>query len=627
MIVTFVSITIFVLMKKVKILLSCYFVFIVLFLVQKPIFLLYHWKQSVTEGFFAYLQTMGHGLSMDMSVAAYCTLIPSIILLISLMGGYRGIYAMILKLYFAVVSLLVSVIFISDLELYAHWGFRIDATIFTYVVQPKEAAASLPFYMVIVMVFAVLLWSFFQYGVLSRLVVKPLQKGAKSAKRAMEWGVMMVLFGLLFVAIRGGVTVSTMNVGRVYFSEKMFLNHAAINPCFNMLSSMTKSTGGEERYRFMEEQQARLIVAKMLHKPATSDSIPSLLNTSNPNIILILLEGFGAAVVEPLGGAPDVTPHLAQWAQEGVFFRNMYAGSFRTDRGLVCVLSGYPAQSTLSITKHPCKSQTLSSIPIILKKNGYHTSFLYGGDLNFAYMKSYLVTQGVVDLTQDVDFPIRERLSKWGVPDHITFDHLFDQIRSAQEPFCKIFLTLSSHEPFEVPFNKFEDPYLNSVAYTDSCLGAFLDKLKQLPQWENTLVVIIPDHDMKYPADIRYDAPERHDIFSLWLGGAVRQPLIVDKICSQIDMAATLLNQLGIDYSALPYSRDIMHPNMEEFAFYAFPNGFGIISTQGFVVYDCDSKRVSLWEGTNTDLLLTKGKAYLQCSYNDIVKNSLKQSP
>jgi phosphoglycerol transferase MdoB-like AlkP superfamily enzyme len=204
------------------------------------------------------------------------------------------------------------------------------------------------------------------------------------------------------------------------------------------------------------------------------------------------------------------------------------------------------------------------------------------------------------------------------VPDHVTFDRLFQQAVETKEPFCKTFLTLSSHEPFEVPFKKFEDPYLNSVAYTDHWLGDFVHRMKQLPLWDNTLIVILPDHAMMYPSEMRYDSPERHHIFSLWIGGAVSHPMVINQICSQIDIAATLLNQLGIDHSDLPFSRDVLSPTSEEYAFYTFPNGFGIISPQGYVVYDCNSEQVSLSKGVDEDSLLLKGKAYLQCLYNDI---------
>jgi len=612
-------------MKKVQILLLCYFVFVGLFLLQKPIFLSYHWSQSTPEGFINCLKTLWYGLPMDTSVAGYFTAIPGVLLLISVFVNSKY-FGKILSVYFAVISFLISIIFLPDLILYSYWGYRIDATVFTYIVQPKEAAASVSIWIVIFMIFAVLFWTYFQYRILKVFIIKPYKQILKKRQwneitgKIKETVAFVLLFGLMFIAMRGGVTVSTMNVSRVYFSESMYVNHVAINPCFSMFSSIARLNKHAKQYQFVEKEEARQIVEQMLNRQNLSDSAPQFLNTSRPNIIFILLESFGASIVEPLGGIPDVTPNLNRLSEEGVFFRKMYAGSFRTDKGLVCALSGYPAQPTMSIIKYPSKSQTLKSIPSLLKNEGYHVSFLYGGDLNFAYIKSYLVSQGIINITQDVDFSVGERLSKWGTHDHITFERLLSDVKKEKTPFFKVFLTLSSHEPFEVPFHKLENPYLNSVAYTDSCLGKFIDGLKQLPEWDNTLVILVPDHDMKYPPEIRYDAPERHDIFSLWLGGAIKQPAKIDKICSQTDIAATLLSQLKVNYWGLPFSKDILNPATKEYAFYAFPNGFGMIASQGFVVYDCDANKISMEEGTNTDSLSLEGKAYLQYLHEDIGK-------
>lgn len=371
----------------------------------------------------------------------------------------------------------------------------------------------------------------------------------------------------------------------------------------------------------MDSAQAHEIFDNlMVHDDVEVDEY---LNTTRPNIVFIILESFGAKVVEPLGGVKDVTPNLNRLIDEGVLFEKMYANSFRTDRGIVSVLGGFPAQPSMSILKDPKKTQTLNSIPRTLIENGYNASFLYGGDLSFAQMKLFLVTQKITDLTTDTDFPITDRLTKWGVPDAIAFKKLADGIKNKkQEPNLDMFLTLSSHEPFDVPTRKFDDPYLNSVAYTDSCLGVFIDELKLSPQWKNTLVVLVPDHDMRYPETIDYSAPERHDIFMLWLGGAVKEPRRIDKICSQVDIAPTLLSQLKIKSDKFTFGKDISNPTTKPFAFYSFPDGFGMVSDKGSVVYDNSAKKVTLKVGDPivTDSLELQGKAFLQCLFEDIEK-------
>jgi phosphoglycerol transferase MdoB-like AlkP superfamily enzyme len=156
------------------------------------------------------------------------------------------------------------------------------------------------------------------------------------------------------------------------------------------------------------------------------------------------------------------------------------------------------------------------------------------------------------------------------------------------------------------------------VAYTDSCLNLFIDKIKQSKLWDNSLIVLVPDHDMRFPKTIDHFSPERHDIFMLWLGGAIKEPVVIDKLCTQADIASTLLSQLNLPYDEFAFSRNILNPSVKEFAFYTFPNGFGMIAKKGKIVFDCDSNKPLLSEGEATDSLLIKGKAFLQCLYDDI---------
>lgn len=576
--------------------------------------MLYHWQLSADAGFDECLKVLWKGLPMDLSMAGYFMIIPGLITLASLY--FTKYLKTVLCVYFAVICLFSSIIAIPDIELYTYWGFRMDKTIFPYLATPKDALASISVWMIILVTIATVGWTYLQYFILTRVAL-PHFPEKPARHKILSTPITLLLLACLFLPIRGGLSASTMNVSRVYFSDNMYLNHAALNPVFNMLASFEQNEQFDRQYRFFPDDEAKEIFEELMSYE--SDTFPVLLNTDKPNVIFILLESFGYAAVESLGGDREVAPNLNRYIDEGVFFSKMYANSFRTDRGIVATLGGYPAQPTMSILKYPAKVQNLSSIPKSLKQNGYSTSMLYGGDLNFAGIKSFFITQGVNNLTVDKDFPAKYLMVKWGAPDHITFERFRQEIDENESyPYMKMFLTLSSHEPFDVPMNRFSNPYLNSVSYTDSCLGVFIDELKETKEWEDALIVLVPDHNMRYPANEMNYTDRRHSIFMLWLGGAVKQPYVVDRYCSQVDIAATLLAQLGIDHSEFKFSKNILNPDVNEFAFYDFPNGLGMLSPDGKVAYDCASNRVLVEEGTGADSLLNQGKAYLQYLYNDI---------
>lgn len=605
-------------MKKRIAYISLYFFTVLLiFILQKPLFMLYNGSIEKGFGFADYMQVMVHGASLDAATAGYLTAFPFLLVLISI--WFRKFpLKKILYGYYILAAALISIIFVVDMALYTFWGFKLDASVFLYIDSPKEALASVSVGFILLRVLAILLLIALNSWVLLKITPSVL---TATRKRIAGTAGMLLLGGVLFVIIRGGVTESTSNIGQVYFSNEPFLNHSAVNPDFSLLSSMGKSQDFASEFNFFDEEK-RAALFDGLYPTTDGDSIIQVLNTKRPNILIILMEGFGGAFVEPLGGLPDVTPHFNRLSKEGVFFTNCYANSFRTDRGTVCTFSGYLGLPTASVMKIPAKSRTLPAIAEGLSKAGYKTDFLYGGDINFTNMKSYLLSTGYQRLTANTDFSLAEQTSNaWGVNDDITFEYLYNQLRSRKEegPWHTAFLTLSSHEPFEVPYHRLEDKIPNAFAYTDECLGKFIDRLKQTPAWKDLLVICLPDHGFYYPREGSNAMPRFYHIPLLWLGGAVKQPMQVDKIMNQTDLAATLLGQLGLEHTAFTFSRNVLGSDYKyPFAFYSFNNGFSFRDSTGVTVFDNNSGSILFDEPEADESRLDKGKAILQTVYDDL---------
>ena len=604
-------------MKKRIAYISLYFFTVLLiFILQKPLFMLYNGSIEKGFGFADYMQVMVHGASLDAATAGYLTAFPFLLVLISI--WFRKFpLKKILYGYYILAAALISIIFVVDMALYTFWGFKLDASVFLYIDSPKEALASVSVGFILLRVLAILLLIALNSWVLLKITPSVLT----ATRKRIAGTAGMLLGGVLFIIIRGGVTESTSNIGQVYFSNEPFLNHSAVNPDFSLLSSMGKSQDFASEFNFFDEEK-RAALFDGLYPTTDGDSIIQVLNTKRPNILIILMEGFGGAFVEPLGGLPDVTPHFNRLSKEGIFFTNCYANSFRTDRGTVCTFSGYLGLPTASVMKIPAKSRTLPAIAEGLSKAGYKTDFLYGGDINFTNMKSYLLSTGYQRLTANTDFSLAEQTSNaWGVNDDITFEYLYNQLRNRKEegPWHTAFLTLSSHEPFEVPYHRLEDKIPNAFAYTDKCLGKFIDRLKQTPAWKDLLVICLPDHGFYYPREGSNAMPRFYHIPLLWLGGAVKQPMQVDKIMNQTDLAATLLGQLGLEHTAFTFSRNVLGSDYKyPFAFYSFNNGFSFRDSTGVTVFDNNSGSILFDEPEADESRLDKGKAILQTVYDDL---------
>ena len=604
-------------MKKRLTYLGCFFASILgYFLLQKPVFMLYNGACEKGTAFTDYLRVLFHGFTLDAATTGYLTAIPWPVIMVE-----RCVLGFPLKKiligYYVLISLATTLIFIGDMALYPFWGFKLDASIFLYLDSPKNAMASVSLGFILIRLLCILILSALVTWGLYKITPANLPQVQKRIAGSL---ITILLGGVIFIIIRGGVTESTSNVGQAYFCNDEFLNHSAINPDFSLLSSISKTTDFAQQFNFFDEEK-RADLFEGLYAD-TGENEVSLLTTNRPNVLIILMEGFGGVFVESLGGVPDVSPNLERLSKEGVFFTNCYANSFRTDRGTVCTFSGYQSFPTVSVMKSPAKSRTLPSIAEKLREQGYATDFLYGGDINFTNMKSYLLGSGYQHLTADVDFSMEERKNPWGVNDDITFEYLYRQIkeRNTNQPWHTAFLTLSSHEPFEVPYSRLANERLNAFAYTDSCIGDFVKQFRRLPQWKNTAVVLVPDHLGAYPERIGNLETGRYRIPLLIVGGAVRGPERIGVYGSQQDIAATLLAQLSIPHGEFTFSKDMLNPASPHFAFFTVPDAFGFLTPDNQLIFNNEADAIVVDEGPKKGQNLSLGQAYLQKLYDDIAK-------
>lgn len=585
--------------------------------IEKPLFLLWYHAQAAEASAAELALVVWNGLKLDQTVAGYITALPLLVVLAALWIPGRWSRS-VLKGYLLVIAAVSATAFAANLALYEYWAFPLDSSVLQYLASPKEALASVTAgqlllqLLVAAAVFGGMAWCYLS-------VLRLYDPARRSTHRAGSTLVLLLAAGVLFLPIRGGVSVATANVSKVYFSGRMFLNHAAVNPLFSFLSTLSDGDDALYEYEFFPEPERAAIFEPLRGDLPAGIGTDTLLRTRRPNVVLFLVESFGRSTVDERVGGEPVAPEFQRLKGEGVYFDNLFANSFRTDRGTVAVLSGFPAQTKMSVMKLPVKSQRLPSIARSLRREGYATSFYYGGDLNFTNTASYLYGTGFDRLTWQKDLHFDAPTSKWGYADDVVIDAFTDHVlaeAASQRPFFAAMLTLSSHEPFDVPFAKFDDPMLNAMAFTDACLGRFVERVRQTPVWDDLLVILIADHAYPYPYGIANSDALRHRIPMLWLGGAVRRPTVVETYGSQSDLAATLLAQLGIAHGDFLFSRDLFDPARPKFGYWCFNNGFGVADAGGTTIFDCTSARVISPDSTAAQL--RDGKAMLQTTYKAI---------
>lgn len=599
--------------------LLCWFLF---FVGCKILFLAYHFRLTKELSFYDIIRVFLYGSRMDLSMASYISVFAG--LTIAVTAYFKGVILWrVLKAYTFFILLVTSFIVIADLELYRNWGYRMDATPLMYLKSPKEAIISgNAFISICLLIFWILLcWACIK--LFSRLFANHI----KSFQRS-NWATSLVILFLtacLIIPIRGGFGVASMNTGYVYFhNTNVFANHSAINVVWNVGDALANSNE-EKPLKFFEESKAENIFKRISHDEG---STKKLLNTSKPNIIVIIMESFTSKIIEPLQGLKGITPNFTALCHEGILFDNCYATGDRTDKGVVGVLSGYPALPKFSIINFSKKTEKLPFLNQDLKKLGYSSEFVYGCDIDFANFRSYFHNAKYDKIVSKEDFDASLYNSKWGVHDHFAFNRLYDECaQSAKQPFFKVFLSQSSHEPFEtpvktvIPGNDEEHRFLNSAHYADSSLGDFIRKAQKTDWWKHTLVLIVADHGIRHPGNTISYLPLKFHIPLLWLGGALTsRDTVIHTYCSQTDIPQTILHQLDTEDKSFTFSNNILSSTAPDYSFYVAKDCLGYLKKDGRIVYDVTAKKIVFKEGNFSDRFLDELKAQIQLVTTDFSK-------
>ena len=600
---------------RVSFLLKTYLWTVVIFIIAKVVFMLCCQDGHAFSAIDMW-QVITHGLTLDLSTALYFLILPFLLVLVSLWHVGRWI-SIVLRIYFAVIALAFALAFVADISLYPFWNFKLDASCLQYLETPTEAMASVSWAyiairFVIWLLAAWLIYIVYSFSVRSLRTVSPRPSDWKSA--AFGLLTFLVSIPLFIIGIRGGLDESTTNVGQVYFSQNQFLNHSAVNPVFSFVASLEKSGNENASYNFYTPEEMAQITKGLYDSRSVAGD--TLLTTQRPNVVVILLESCGKMFM-------NVMPNLCKAADEGIDFTNCFGNSYRTDRGTVSALSGYLSFPTMSVMKMSTKVGYISSIARTLKKAGYDTEYLYGGDINFTKMKGYLISTGFERLRWKQDYNAEEQAtSKWGVCDEITFKTLGEMVlgHTDGKPFLIGYSTLSSHEPWDVPVKKYKEKQYNGFSYVDQCIGTFLNTVRHSPQWDNLLIVFMPDHSSDFN---EYDEqhPDRNRIPMIWTGGAVKEPKKLEMLCNQSDFAATLLGQMGLSHDDFTFSRDVTSSSYRyPFAIHMFNNGISMTDSTGFMLYDLTTEQITVKTSQDAERMARTAKAILQMAGEDLKK-------
>lgn len=325
-------------------------------------------------------------------------------------------------------------------------------------------------------------------------------------------------------------------------------------------------------YRTMDHARAFMRMRQQLSVPSMTGSDEDLNRMvaarkdglGRMNVVVIVEESFGAGYVGAYGDGRNLTPAFDRLARKGLLFSNAFASGTRTVRGLEAITLSFPPIPSESVVKRP-GCENLANWGQVMRSHGYRTSFLYGGYGYFDNMNHFFGTNGFA-LSDRTDIPAPRFTNIWGVSDGDLLQHAldyFDGEHAEGKPFFSIVMTTSNHRPYTFPEGIPGVPAEGGgrkagIRYADFALGQFMQAARQHPWFDNTLFVIVADHDARVYG--RAQVPvEHYRIPLLFYAPAKISPRGCPQIISQLDIAPTVLGLLGLDFTAPFYGQDVLH--------------------------------------------------------------------
>ena len=573
---------------------------LILFTVERTIFMLWYSNSIIREGvsFGEVLSVYTHAFKLDLATASYILVIPFLILVIQIFSKVRWL-DVLNRLYASLVIIIYTLTCVSEIGLYKEWNTKLSFKALSYLQRPDEVFNSVQTSVFYILLLLLIVQAIVFIYIYNRFFFVKINFDTFKSHVLSRIAFVIIMPLLLFVGIRGGINEIPITASNSYFSKYNILNVTAVNSGYNIAFNLLDHTYLNEFEPFFKytDEEAVKIVEEIYQ--IQKDTTILISKVQQPNIVFVLLESWPADVVESLGGDLGITPEFNNLEKEGLLFTNFYASGNRSQQGNASIFAGLPAIPITTLSDHPEKYDAVPSLVKILNTQGYYSSFYFGGQLNYGNLRSFLIHNEFDLIIEGDDFTDDMPRGKLGIHDEYLFNRYAKDIKRMSQPFFSTVFTLSSHSPYDYPgeqpidWIEVENKFVNSVHYSDACLGEFFNSVSESEIWDNTLFFIMSDHSHLSYKDYPLWSFEYHQIPLLITGGALKGEFKSEKmdiICSNTDIPVTILKQLGLPTDSFKWSKNMLNPYTPEFAFFELNDGFGWKRPYGDIVKSATNK-------------------------------------
>lgn len=452
---------------------------------------------------------------------------------------------------------------------------------------------------------------------------------------------------VIFIGIRSSFGHRGANTSTAVYTNSHLINEITKNSLHSIgyaLYSQKQHGGSAKKYGSIQKEEAYALVSKQLRIPVGNLEHPffreqktHFKTTKQKNIVIFIQESLGAQFVGALGNKEGITPNIDALSSESLFFEELYSNGTRSVRGISGLVSGYLPVPGKGVLKRNKSQRNFFTVAQLLKEQGYHSSFIYGGESNFDNMRSWFLGNGFDEIIDLPKFKNPYFTGVWGVCDEGLVqraDEEFVKMHKKAQPFVSVVFSTSNHTPFDFPDGRIEliegekkNSVKNAIKYADYAIGKLISDAKKHGYFENTIFLIAADHNVRTYGDDLVPINMYH-IPGFILGGGVKAQR-VKKLTTQPDLLATALDLAGIDVSYPILGKSLFEDSKKETVLMQFHDIYALRNKNEVAIIQPEKEALT-FKYVNGHLQLTKHNKSLERDalafvhvLNDMYQNGL----
>jgi len=572
------------------------------------------WQFERFENMQSFVSLLANGFRIDLSTLGYLLISPALFHpWLMYFSKTRHVWIKALKLVFLSIFIIITFFELATPSFIHEYGFRPNRLFIEYLIYPNEVANMLfEGHLWTIIIVSLLLAFLIKLYLSASKIIFSTQYASQAIGSVSAISTFLILFLTLFLCARGTLAHRPINPSFVYFSTDPLINSLTLNSAYSVAHAY-KQFGNESNAAKMYGKMAPEKVIETVRKETDLDpksfysNVKPSLATHLPvyqgkpkNLVIILEESLGAQFVSSLGGLP-LTPAIDKLSKEGWSFQRLYATGTRSVRGIEAVITGFtptPARAVVKLDKSQTNFFTIASL---LKANNYTTQFIYGGESHFDNMKGFFLGNGIADIVDFDDIENPNFVASWGASDEDLFkqaDKEITKLNESGKPFFSFIFSSSNHDPFEIPdkkvtptkytkeqLSKYDAKELlrhKAIQYADYALGKFIENAKKQPYWQDTVFLIVADHDAR-ASGVELVPIKNFHIPGIILNGKKEQ-ITDNRLISQIDLAPTLLSLIGIKNTSPMLGHDLNNVNSGGRAMMQYADNFAYIKGEDVAI-------------------------------------------